>query len=510
MYLSILLLPLLGSIGAGFLGRKLGTTGSQLISCSFLGLSSIFMTIAFYQVCLCGSPVEIYLGSWIESEFMSISWVFYFDQLTVMLGMAVLYCSTAIHIYSIYYLSSDPHIQRFFSYLSAFTFGMLLLITGANFFVMFVGWETIGVVSYLLINFYFTRIQANKAAILAFTMNRQGDMLMSIGFFAIFALFGTLNYSSVFSLTPYMNETAITIIALLLFGGACAKSAQIPLHSWLPGSMEAREMYFNLTIFLLFWFYLLSLYNNDLSTTACLTAPIVPVYKLRDSKGRFRSPHQEELKSIVELSKEVMNPLIGNLLGDGSLRFTHKGLDGKPKVNTNALYAMTLKDKDYIYHLWQNIYNSISTKTEPRAWPNPKTGKPITQYAFSSKTLSSLTLLHSQWYKWSESKKGFVKIVPLNIEELLTPIGLAHWIMDDGFKSGKGIVLCTESFSLAEVELLKKVLESKFELIVTIQNRKTSPGNVGYRLYISSKSRDKLLSLVQPYFIPSMNYKLGL
>jgi len=131
------------------------------------------------------------------------------------------------------------HIQRFFSYLSAFTFGMLVLITGANFFVMFVGWEMIGVVSYLLINFYFTRLQANKAAILAFTMNRQGDMLMSIGFFAIFALFGSLNYSSVFSLAPYMNETAITIIALLLFGGASAKSAQIPLHSWLPGSMEA-------------------------------------------------------------------------------------------------------------------------------------------------------------------------------------------------------------------------------------------------------------------------------
>lgn len=134
------------------------------------------------------------------------------------------------------------HIQRFFSYLSAFTFGMLVLITGANFFVMFVGWEAIGVVSYLLINFYFTRIQSNKAAILAFTMNRQGDMLMSIGFFAIFALFGSLNYSSVFSLVPYMNETAISIIALLLFGGACAKSAQIPLHSWLPGSMEWRSL----------------------------------------------------------------------------------------------------------------------------------------------------------------------------------------------------------------------------------------------------------------------------
>ena len=131
------------------------------------------------------------------------------------------------------------HNQRFFSYLSLFTFFMILLASVANYFVMFVGCEGIGVVSYLLINYYFTRIQANKSAILAFTMNRGGDMLMSIGFFSIFALFGSLNYSQVFSLVPYMNETTITIIALLLFGGASAKSAQIPLHSWLPGSMEA-------------------------------------------------------------------------------------------------------------------------------------------------------------------------------------------------------------------------------------------------------------------------------
>src|SRR3979490_821438 len=131
------------------------------------------------------------------------------------------------------------HNQRFFSYLSAFTAGVLVFICGGNFFVMFVGWESIGVVSYLLINFYFTRIQSNKAAMLAFTMNRGGDMLMSIGFFAIFSIFGSLNYSEVFTLVPYINETPITIIALLLLGGALAKNANIPLHSWLPGSMEA-------------------------------------------------------------------------------------------------------------------------------------------------------------------------------------------------------------------------------------------------------------------------------
>ena len=170
---------------------------------------------------------------------MNIRWEFYFDQLTVSLGIAVVYCSTLIHIYTIDYLSSDPHNQRFFSYLSAFTAGMLILISGGNYFVMFIGWEAIGVVSYLLINYYFTRIQANKSAILAFTMNRGGDMLMSIGFFSIFALFGSLNYNQIFTLVPYMNETAITIISLLLLGGALAKSANIPLHSWLPGSMEA-------------------------------------------------------------------------------------------------------------------------------------------------------------------------------------------------------------------------------------------------------------------------------
>nr|WRO39384.1 NADH dehydrogenase subunit 5 [Floccularia luteovirens] len=239
MYLSIIILPLLGSIVSGFLGRKVGVSGSKFISCLSLILSSILITIAFYEVGICGSPVSINLGSWLDSEIMSISWEFYFDQLTVSLGLAVIYCSTLIHIYTIDYLSSDPHNQRFFSYLSAFTAGMLVLICGGNFFVMFIGWEAIGVVSYLLINFYFTRIQANKAAMLAFTMNRTGDMLMSIGFFAIFALFGTFNYSALFTLVPYMNETAITIISLLLLGGALAKSANIPLHSWLPGSMEA-------------------------------------------------------------------------------------------------------------------------------------------------------------------------------------------------------------------------------------------------------------------------------
>ena len=238
MYLSILLLPLLGSFFSGFLGRKLGVTGVHLVTCSCLFLSSILATIAFYEVGIGNSSVSINLSSWINLEVMNISWEFLFDSLTVSMFIPVLYISTLIHIFSIDYMSEDPHVQRFFSYLSLFTFFMLLLVSGGNYFVMFVGWEGIGIVSYLLINFWFTRIQANKAAILALTMNRVGDMGLSIGFFALFALFGSLDYATIFSLSSYLNEDAITIIGLLLLIGAMAKSAQIPLHSWLPGSME--------------------------------------------------------------------------------------------------------------------------------------------------------------------------------------------------------------------------------------------------------------------------------
>ena len=238
MYISILTLPLLCSIVSGLLGRKLGVTGAHIITCTCLILSSILATVAFYEVGICGSPASIYLLNWVDSELMSISWEFLFDQLTVSMFIPVLYISSLIHIFSTNYMAEDPHNQRFFSYLSLFTFFMLLLVSGANYFVMFVGWEGIGVVSYLLINFWFTRLQANKAAILALTMNRVGDMGLSIGLFALFSIFGSIDYATVFSIAPYMNETAITIIGLLLLTGAMAKSAQIPLHSWLPGSME--------------------------------------------------------------------------------------------------------------------------------------------------------------------------------------------------------------------------------------------------------------------------------
>jgi NADH-ubiquinone oxidoreductase chain 5 len=139
MYLSIVILPLLGSIISGFMGRKIGVTGSHIITCTCLLLASLLATVAFYEVGICGSPVSINLLNWIDSEFMYISWEFLFDQLTVSMFIPVLYISLLIHIFSTDYMSEDPHNQRFFSYLSLFTFFMLLLVSGSNYFVMFVG-----------------------------------------------------------------------------------------------------------------------------------------------------------------------------------------------------------------------------------------------------------------------------------------------------------------------------------------------------------------------------------
>jgi NADH-ubiquinone oxidoreductase chain 5 len=238
MYLAILTLPLLSAAVAGFLGRKVGTTGSHLITCSSLVLTALLAFVAFYEVGLCQSPVSIKLMSWIDSEFMLVSWGFNYDSLTVSMLLPVLIVSALVHIYSTSYMGEDPHNQRFFSYLSMFTFFMLMLVTGDNYLVMFIGWEGVGISSYLLINFWFTRLQANKAAIKALVMNRVGDWGFSIGLWAIFWTFGNLDFTTVFSLAPFMNEELITVISICLLIAAMGKSAQIGLHTWLPDAME--------------------------------------------------------------------------------------------------------------------------------------------------------------------------------------------------------------------------------------------------------------------------------
>jgi hypothetical protein len=238
MYISIVLLPFMAAIFSGFFGRLLGTKGVYIINVTCIFITTLLAFIAFYEVVLCNSLVSIELFPWILIESTKINWSFYFDELTVSMLIPVLIVSLLVHLYSIGYMGEDPHQQRFFSYISLFTGLMIILVTGNNFLVMFLGWEGVGVCSYLLVHFWYTRVVAVKSAMNAMFTNRVGDYFLTLGFFAIFYTFGTLDYSTVFSLAPYVNVNVITFISILLLLGAAAKSAQLLLHSWLPMAME--------------------------------------------------------------------------------------------------------------------------------------------------------------------------------------------------------------------------------------------------------------------------------
>jgi len=248
MYLLIVLLPLFGFIFASLFGRFLGARGAALVTTSCVSTAAFLSAIAFYEVGLSGSPCYIEFAPWIQSEMFDASWGFLFDSLTVVMLVVVTFVSSLVHLYSISYMSEDPHLPRFMSYLSIFTFFMLMLVTGDNFIQMFLGWEGVGLASYLLINFWFTRLQANKSAIKAMLMNRVGDFGLALGILGIFALFKTVDFATVFASAHEFANTSftfctfefdcLTTLCIFLFIGATGKSAQLGLHTWLPDAME--------------------------------------------------------------------------------------------------------------------------------------------------------------------------------------------------------------------------------------------------------------------------------
>jgi len=247
MSFLIILLPLLGFFSGSFFGRFLGRGVCYTTTLSVF-FSLLLSLILFFDVIQNGVCYKIILGSWIVVDTLFVDWCFCFDSLTSIMLIVVTFISTLVHLYSTEYMENDPHLTRFMSYLSLFTFFMLILITANNFLQMFVGWEGVGLCSYLLINFWFTRIQANKAAIKAMLVNRVGDFFLLLGLFVIFFTFNSLDYDVVFTLVPLFTQyyillgtykvCVIDLICFLLFLGAMGKSAQIGLHVWLPDAME--------------------------------------------------------------------------------------------------------------------------------------------------------------------------------------------------------------------------------------------------------------------------------
>ena len=231
------------------------------------------------------------------------------------------------------------------------------------------------------------------------------DMGLSIGFFAIFTLIGSLNYATIFNIVPFMNETAITIIAILLFSGAMAKSSQIPLHSWLPASMEGWHYKFKVIFIIIFIFliyYLINkldfqFYSNNIKH---LILPVI----------------------ISELPKEILQKITSNMLGDGSI---NRNLSNKGKIIGNAKFGMTLNaySLKYITHLYDKVYKQFSS-SGIYPYPNVKLdkhiGKTVLQYSFITKSHPLFTTLHSIWYSWDSNKNKFIKIIPSNISEMFS------------------------------------------------------------------------------------------
>ena len=248
MELSIIALPLIASIISGFFGKLIGDRYSEIITSLLVSISAVFSGIVLYEVIQNQYEENIIIATWINSGSLNVNWSMKIDSLSAVMLVVVTSVSSLVHIYSIGYMSHDPHKPRFMAYLSLFTFAMLMLVTSDNFIQLFFGWEGVGLCSYFLIGFWFKKDTANAAAIKAFVVNRVGDFGFALGIFLIFYLFGTVNYSEVFELIPTIIDkklvflgvelNAIDLICLLLFIGAMGKSAQIFLHTWLPDAME--------------------------------------------------------------------------------------------------------------------------------------------------------------------------------------------------------------------------------------------------------------------------------
>ncbi|MEO5373075.1 MAG: NADH-quinone oxidoreductase subunit L [Alphaproteobacteria bacterium] len=248
MYVAVVFLPLLASFIAGFFGRALGDRGSQLVTCAGVGASAFLSVAIFIDVALNGQARTVELFTWIRSGTFDVSWALKFDTLTAVMLLVVNSVSFMVHVYAIGYMHHDPSIPRFMSYLSLFTFFMLMLVTSANLVQMFFGWEGVGLASYLLIGFWYEKPSACAAAMKAFLVNRVGDFGFALGIFGVFFVFGSVHLDTIFAAAPshaadtvtFFGTTfhAMTVLCLLLFVGAMGKSAQIGLHTWLPDAME--------------------------------------------------------------------------------------------------------------------------------------------------------------------------------------------------------------------------------------------------------------------------------
>ena len=249
LYAVAVFAPLVGALVAGLFGRQIGDKASEAVTVLCMCVAAVCGTASFVP-CLTGDalPGAVSLGTWMDVEGFHVEWALHYDTLSAMMVAMVTFIATLIHIYSIGYMSHDATVPRFFSYLSLFTFAMLMLVTADNLVQLFFGWEGVGLASYLLIGYWYDRPSANRAAMKAFVVNRIGDLFFAVGIALVFAIFGSVEFPDIFAhVHDHVGDTyhvlgstwrAYEVIGVLLFLGAAGKSAQLGLHVWLPDAME--------------------------------------------------------------------------------------------------------------------------------------------------------------------------------------------------------------------------------------------------------------------------------
>lgn len=417
MYLSILFLPLLGSIVSGFLGRKIGVTGSHIITTISLFVTSVLATIAFYEVGICGSPVSINLLSWIDSELLSISWGFLFDSLTVSMIIPISFISFLVHIYSISYMNNDPHNQRFFSFLSLFTFFMLVLVSGDSYLTLFIGWE---------------------------------------------GILECLKWGNI-------NNIILNIFGVVGTAGGCLTNKNKKIVPPFQGRIIKN---------------IKNLKNNRTFHSSI--------------DGKFLTSSQR----IGPHNIDVLSIIIGSTLGDTHLEKRQNGL------GTRIIFEQSNNNVEYLmwFHSYLSTRGYCSKKIPDLKTRIKKHGIVAFHYRINSYTFSSLNWLHSMFYVYNKVTNKYVKIIPSNIEEYLTPLALAIWFMDDGSKLEQGAKIATNCFTYDENIFLCKILKNKYNLNVTIHN---AGKNKGYNLYINKNSMSTFSGIVKPHMLPSLHYKLG-
>ncbi len=502
MYLLPLVSTLFSGIFSGtMLARYYGHRGSGILNVFCLLVAFVSSLIMWYEVVFASSEVFIDLWSvWFTVGSFNVYWSLYFDLTTVHLLLTVTSVSFAVHCYALVYMKNDPHLNLFMCYLSLFTFFMCVLVTGQDLILMLVGWEGIGVCSYLLIGYWSHRLSASKSALKAVVVNRLSDGLLLWGVLWVWWHTGSLEYD----LVTLSTETSSFLSTAILIG-AMGKSAQIGFHVWLADAMEgllhgllffAIEVILCVLVISMFYYFILENVAEcfDIPCRAAVSSSGVDV-------AFFLGVHFfcKTLSDVTQFQKEV---IAGLIMGDGHLRNPNKGK--RPGGNYRLEYTFAASVLSFCQWIKFDLLKSICTSTEPTGQPK----KNPTQYWFATRSYVYFSELHK--IRYAPSGSTFKKVLPdlAYFNRYFSAVSLAHLIMGDGYweNDSATFFICTECFTQEEVLFFIAFLDSKFGLKATKKNRGNS-----YRVRFSGEKSnlDKLRSLVKPFMHSSMLYKLG-